>query len=107
MSECRCTSCQLDRIINLLTEQGMKIMALEQDLQAVLVQLNKGLGEILGKLTSLGETIVTLQASVDANSEASQQLASAADEVESLKQVAQALDDVVPDAEPEPESPPA
>src|SRR5881409_2543694 len=97
---CHCDSCQHDRIIDSQRNIEGLIMALQDDLQAVVTQLSKGLGEIVGKLDSLAQTIADLQAQVDANSAAAQQLSDAADEIASLKQVAQALDDVVPDAEP-------
>lgn len=77
-------------------------MALKEDLDAVVAQLGKAKTEILGKLDSLAQTIVSLQAQVAADSQAATELADAAQTVADLKVSAQSLDDVVPDEVPPP-----
>jgi hypothetical protein len=82
------------------TKQGKAIMALEDDLKAVLSQVGKGTGEVLAKIDQLEGQIAALQGTVDANSDAKAQLDAAAGTLSDLKVAAQALDDVVPDPEP-------
>lgn len=105
MTECHCTSCQLDEVLSsqkviiaLLKKQGDKIVALKDDLQAVLVQVGKGTGEVLGKIADLESQLGALQVSVAENADAKAQLDEASQTVADLKVAAQALDDVVADA---------
>jgi hypothetical protein len=112
MGDCHCTSCQLDDVLSgqkviiaLLTTQGDKIMALNDDLQAVLVQVGKGTGEVLSKIADLESQLVVLQGLVTENADAKAQLDAAQQTVSDLKTAAQHLDDVVPDEEPPAEPP--
>src|SRR4029077_20546839 len=105
MTGCHCTSCQLDNvlqnqdiIIALLTSQGRSIMALVDDLKAVLAQVGKGTGEVVSKLADLEAMLSSLQVMVAENSDAKVQLDEAQVVVADLKVAAQALDDVVADA---------
>ena len=104
MTECHCTSCQLDEVLSnqkviiaLLTTQGDKIVALSDDLNAVLAEVRKGTGEVVAKLADLESQLAALQAAVAENADAKAQLDAAQQTVVELQAAAQALDDVVPD----------
>jgi len=75
-------------------------MALDDDLKAVLAQVGKGTGEVLGKLADLETQLAELQVVVGENADAKVQLDAAQQTVADLKVAAQALDDIVPDPEP-------
>lgn len=105
MTECDCEQCKLNRIINLLQEQGTKIMELDDDLKAVLAQVGKGTGEVLAKIADLETSVGNLQELVSENAAAKAELDAAQGTLADLKVAAQALDDIVPDPEPEPPTP--
>jgi hypothetical protein len=73
------------------------IMALDDDLKAVLAQVGKGTTEVLGKLSDLEAQLANLQVVVGENADAKTQLDAAQQTVSDLKVAAQALDDIVPD----------
>lgn len=77
-------------------------MALDDDLKAVLAEVSKGTGEVVGKIGDLEAQLAALQATVADNADAKAQLDAAQQTLADLKTAAQTLDDVVPDAPVEP-----